>query len=100
MPSKLTIPVSVVGLAAFVWLCAGFAQSKADKSETEKIKERVAELEKAKELSNQKQDWMLQGIEKVDKKLDFLIEKLLTNGPASRPPANSTPNPLNQRDDR
>lgn len=95
MTSKLTIPFSVIGLVAFAWACSAAFGSKADKTETEALRNRVQEIEKAHAVLSLKIDYVIRDTTDANGKLDYIIKEMGRNRDNHQPPS-PTPIPLNR----
>lgn len=93
---KLTIPFSIIGFGIFVWVSSATFGSKADKTETDSLRNRVNEVETAHKLSAQKQDQMLEVVKEIRDTQKWMIQEMwrVTGPTNSQQPPSSTPNPL------
>lgn len=96
MPQKLTIPFSIIGFTAFIWVCASAFGTKADKTETETLRTKVIEIEKAHALLTQKIDYVIRDTTDANSKLDFIIKEILRSRSGDQQPPGATPSPLNR----
>lgn len=97
MPTKLTIPFSVIGFVLFIYACASHLNGKADKGETDAIRKNITEVEKNHALLAQKIDYVIRDTTDANSKLDFIIKEMLrSRDPSSQLPPPPTPSPLSK----